>query len=38
VAGRAKIAQTHRALDDTKLLAELLGKLIKTLKEKKISY
>ncbi|CAI2185718.1 1504_t:CDS:2, partial [Funneliformis geosporum] len=38
VPGRGKIVQTHRALDDSKLLAELLGKLLKTLKENKISH
>jgi len=37
VPGRAKVAQTHRALDDSKLLAELLEKLLKTFKENKIS-
>ncbi|CAG8559807.1 7854_t:CDS:2 [Cetraspora pellucida] len=37
VPGRAKVVQTHRALDDSKLLAELLEKLLKTLKENKIS-
>jgi len=38
VAGRTKISQTHRALDDCKLLGELLGKLLKILKEKNINY
>jgi DNA polymerase III subunit alpha, Gram-positive type len=31
-----KIKQSHRALDDSKLLVELLGKLIDSLQEKKI--
>jgi DNA polymerase III alpha subunit (gram-positive type) len=35
--GRAKITQTHRALDDTKLLTDLLEKLLKILKENSIN-
>jgi DNA polymerase III alpha subunit (gram-positive type) len=37
IPGRGKVVQTHRALDDSKLLAELLGKFLKNLKEKKIT-
>lgn len=37
VPGRGRVSQTHRALEDSKLLAELLGKLIKNAKEKKIN-
>ena len=36
-AGKGKIKQTHRALEDSKLLADLFTKLLKNLAEKKIS-
>ncbi|WNE40930.1 MAG: DNA polymerase III PolC-type [Mycoplasmataceae bacterium] len=35
--GRAKVTQTHRALDDTKLLTDLLEKLLKILKENNVN-
>jgi DNA polymerase-3 subunit alpha (Gram-positive type) len=35
--GRTKITQAHRALDDTKLLTDLLEKLLKILKENNIN-
>jgi len=35
--GKDKIKQAHRALDDSKLLADLFGKLLKILKDKEIS-
>jgi len=36
LSSKDKIKQAHRALDDSKLLAELLNKLIDSLQEKKI--
>ncbi|KLL02008.1 MAG: DNA polymerase III subunit alpha [Mycoplasmataceae bacterium RC_NB112A] len=38
ISGRGRILQTHRALGDSQLLAELFKKLISLLQEKKIDY
>ncbi|RHZ35291.1 exonuclease domain-containing protein [endosymbiont GvMRE of Glomus versiforme] len=38
IPGQGKVSQAHRALSDSKLLADLLEKLLKILTEKKISY
>ncbi|MCE8163032.1 MAG: PHP domain-containing protein [Candidatus Moeniiplasma glomeromycotorum] len=38
ITGRSRILQTHRALGDSRLLAELLKKLLTILQEKKINY
>jgi len=34
--GKGNIQQTHRALEDSKLLADVLSKLLKSLQEKGI--
>ncbi|CAH1769330.1 4140_t:CDS:1, partial [Entrophospora sp. SA101] len=34
--GKGNIQQTHRALDDSKLLADLFTKLLKSLQEQRI--
>ncbi|CAG8825500.1 12562_t:CDS:1, partial [Cetraspora pellucida] len=38
MSSKDKIKQAHRALDDSKLLAELLEKLMKLLAEKQITH
>ncbi|MCE8159113.1 MAG: PHP domain-containing protein [Candidatus Moeniiplasma glomeromycotorum] len=38
ITGRGRILQTHRALDDSRLLTELLKKLLSVLQEKEINY